>query len=231
MKSLRDIGYEHYLQAEQKGWVLYLEGPTDLAILRGFAMKLGHYARKYLEDPFVHYVGNQPQKALDHFYGVREAKPDLRGITLYDRLERELPVDPNLIQLMWTWREIENHLCQESTLLAWAEAQGEKELGEIGKLHWRKTMKDAIDEIANALRALGKDPWGPDLKATDEFLDPLFKGFYERLGLPNLMPKSNYHTVAPFVPVEEISPEVMEKLDYIARVTEGAARERREGRE
>ena len=33
-KSLRDIGFEHCYQAEEVGWVLYLEGSTDLAILR-----------------------------------------------------------------------------------------------------------------------------------------------------------------------------------------------------
>ena len=34
LKSLRDIGFEDYYLAEQTGWVLYLEGSTDLAILR-----------------------------------------------------------------------------------------------------------------------------------------------------------------------------------------------------
>lgn len=230
IKSLKAIGYEHYLLAEQKGWVLYLEGPTDLAILREFARKLEHPAQKYLDDPFVHYVGNQPAKALDHFYGVREAKPDFRGIALYDRLEKEMPADPVLVQLMWTRREIENYLCQESTLLAWAEERGRKELGELGASGWQQHMKKAIDEIVNALRALGKDAWSPDLKATDEFLAPLFKRFYEHLGLPNLMPKSNYHTLVPFVPAEEIDREVSEKLDQIALVAEAVARQREEDR-
>ena len=36
-KALTDIGFENYYQAEQTGWVLYLEGPTDLAILQAFA--------------------------------------------------------------------------------------------------------------------------------------------------------------------------------------------------
>ena len=36
VKSLKEIGFEQYYQAEQTGWVLYLEGSTDLAILRTF---------------------------------------------------------------------------------------------------------------------------------------------------------------------------------------------------
>jgi len=222
LKALTHIGFEHYLQAEQKGWVLYLEGSTDLAILRAFANTLEHPSRKYLEDPFVHYVGNQPRSALDHFYGIREAKSDLQGVAIYDRLNREPPEDPNLVQMMWSKREIENYLCQESTLLAWAEAQGKRELGDLGGAHWREMMKETIDEIAEALRKLGKDPWSPDIKASDEFLNPLFESFFRRLDLPNRMPKSNYHTLAPFVPREEIDPEVIEKLDIIASVAEKA---------
>ena len=29
LKALREIGFEQYYQAEQTGWVLYLEGSTD----------------------------------------------------------------------------------------------------------------------------------------------------------------------------------------------------------
>ena len=42
LKALREIGFDHYYQAEQTGWVLYLEGSTDLAILTGFADTLRH---------------------------------------------------------------------------------------------------------------------------------------------------------------------------------------------
>ena len=42
LKALQDIGFDQYVQAEQTGWVLYLEGSTDLAILRAFARRLGH---------------------------------------------------------------------------------------------------------------------------------------------------------------------------------------------
>ena len=34
LKSLRDISFDQYYQAEQTGWVLYIEGSTDLSILR-----------------------------------------------------------------------------------------------------------------------------------------------------------------------------------------------------
>ena len=58
IKSLTDLGFDQYYQAEQTGWVLYLEGSTDFAILRAFATTLGHKALIYFERPFVHYVAN-----------------------------------------------------------------------------------------------------------------------------------------------------------------------------
>ena len=90
LKSLRAIGFDQYYQAEQMGWVLYLEGSTDLAILQAFAKILDHPAREVLEQPFVHYVANQPPKARDHFFGLKEAKPDLVGIAIFDSITQDL---------------------------------------------------------------------------------------------------------------------------------------------
>ena len=45
IKSLTDIGWDQYYLAEETGWLLCLEGPTDLAILRTFAEILGHPAQ------------------------------------------------------------------------------------------------------------------------------------------------------------------------------------------
>lgn len=218
LKALREIGFEHYYQAEEVGWVLYLEGSTDLAILRAFARRLDHPAKIVLERPFVHYVANQPRKAQEHFYGLREAKNDLVGVGIYDRLEQQPPVDAQLRHLTWERRELENYLCQRDTLLAFAEARGREQHGELLGDSWRVAMEESIAAIEAALVALSKpSPWGPDIKASDDFLDPLFKNFYERLGLPNLMRKTDYHTLAPHVLETAIGVEVRAKLDLIVQ--------------
>lgn len=218
-KSLKEIGFELFVQAEETGWILFLEGSTDLAILRALAEKIGHPARAALERPLVQYIGNQPGAARSRFYGLREAKPDLQGIALYDRLETVLTDDPNLVQLTWKQREIENYVCKRDALLSFAEMQGQEQHGDLFGITWRRTMEEAIDEITAALAALGKpDPWGADIKASDDFLDPLFKKFYEKVGLPNLMRKTDYHTLAPHVVAADLSDEVREKLDAIADV-------------
>lgn len=221
LKALRDIGFEHYYLAEETGWVLYLEGSTDLAMLLDFAIVLDHPARQLLERPFVHYVANQPRKAQEHFYALCEAKPDLVGIAIYDRLEANLPDDPRLAQRMWTRRELENYLCQRETLLRFAEDQGRRE-GPLFAELWCNAMEKAIKQVEGALRTLGKDPWSADIKASDEFLGPLFEQFYKSLKFPNLMSKTDYHALAAFVPADAIDPEIKQVLDAIVEVAQKA---------
>ena len=88
-------------------------------------------------------------------------------------------------------------------------------------------MDASIQEIESALTALGRpSPWGPDLKVSDDFLDPLFKKFFERLKLPNLMRKTDYHVLASHVPEAAIDAETSEKLDAIAAVASRAEQRR-----
>jgi hypothetical protein len=125
---------------------------------------------------------------------------------------------------MWQRPEIENYLCQRETLLRFVAAQGlAREQGELLASPWKQLMAEAIDEMSAALQTLGKpDPWSPDLKVSEEFLDPLFKRFYEKLKLPNLMRKTDYHTLAPFVAAEQIDPQVIRELDLIAATAKRA---------
>lgn len=222
LKSLNEIGFEQYYLAEETGWVLYLEGSTDLAILRAFAQRLGHPAQDVLERPFVHYVGNQPRKAQEHFYALRDAKPDLVGVAIYDHLSISLPEDPNLRQIMWSRRELENYLCQPETLLAYAEERGRREVGELFAPLWRDAMQEAITQIEQALNMLGKNPWDPSTKVSDEFLTPLFKQFYKNLGWYNEMSKTNFHVLASFVPLIAIDDEIKRALDTIYEVAQRA---------
>ena len=230
LKALREIGFDQYYQAEPTGWALYLEGSTDLSILLAFGRRLGHErALRALERPFVHYVGNQPKKVQSHFHGLREALPRLRGAALFDRLETAPPDMSPIECLTWTRREIENYVCTRTTLQAYAVASapdgGPGPLFTAAEADRRlRAMRESIAEIESALKTLGKgSPWDPDVKASDDFLDPLFLSYFGKLGLPNLMAKKNYHELADYVPDGEIDPEVGAKLDAIAQVAEDAA--------
>ncbi len=224
-KALAEIGFDQYCQAEQTGWVLYLEGSTDLAILQAFAKRLGHQgALDALERPFVHYVGNQPKNAATHFHGLKKALPHLRGVALFDRLDRAVPEDSDLKHLMWKKCEIENYLCTERTLQSYARVPDS--FSDPGPLFAEavatdrlRSMQKSIEEVGNALATLGKgSPWDMDVKVSDDFLTPLFRGYFKRLSMPNLMSKKHFHDLAGYVPESEIDPEIGEKLDAIAHV-------------
>lgn len=223
LKALKDIGYEDYYMAEQTGWILYLEGSTDLDILRTFAQILNHEAAELLERPFVHYLNSdQPQRARDHFFGLLEAKPDLVGILITDRVDKQLSSTASFTELMWSKREIENFFCTEQVLLKYA---AEHQL-DLFSQYRQQAMRDAIQEVTSALRTLGKDAWSPDLKVTDEFLNPLFDAYFRKLNLPNLLRKSTYYVLAKYVSREQIDPEVIEKLDAILETAKKAKPQR-----
>ena len=220
MKALTDLGWDQYYQAEQTGWVLYVEDSTDLAILKTFARILEHPAQALLDMPFVHYVAtNLPQKSRDHFNELREAKSDLVGIALFDHLDRALQPNENLNEVMWVKREIENYFCTREVLTAWAVHDVADDLfGVAERVTRQKAMEKAIGEVTHLLEIDEKSPWSPDVKATDEVLDRVFRVFFKEIGLPLSFRKRDYHLLAGFLSKLQIDPEVIEKLDAIAAV-------------
>lgn len=218
--ALTDIGFEHFHLAEQTGWVLYLVGTADLDILKAFAKRLGHdRASRALETPFLHTVGNQPVKAANNFHGRQEAFRSLKGIALFDRLPGQAPEKTSFEHLIWQKREIENYLCTETVLKAYAQAP-ENNQGPL----FARAMDRAISKVMGAMDLFGKgSPWDPDTKVSDDFLTPLFKEYFEILGQPNVMMKRNFHELVQYLPDHEIDPEVTGMLDAIARVAESAS--------
>ena len=171
--------------------------------------------------PFVHYVGNQPSKARDHFYGLREAKDDLLGVAIFDNINVKFPEgDASLNMLMWEKKEIENYLCREDVLLAFARGGQADDLFSLADAHRREqAMHETIDEISSALRTLKKtNPWSSDIKATDDFLDPLFEKYFEKIGVINILRKNDYHELTKYLEVRDIDPEVTRKLDEIVKI-------------
>ena len=230
LKALQEIGFEQYYQAEQTGWVLYLEGSTDLSILLALARRLGHEsAIRALERPFVHYVANQPRAVRRHFHGLREAIPHLRAVALFDRFDAAPPDLHPAAGLVWRRREIESYLCTRATLESYAASVTEADVpGPLfaGPEVERRVgaMREAIDRTASALEQLDRGaPWSPDLKVSDDFLTPLFRAYLGALGLlTDLVTKKSFYELAEHVPLHELDPEVGEKLDAIAAVAASA---------
>jgi hypothetical protein len=224
VKSLKQIGFENYLMAEQTGWVVYLEGSTDLAILKAFAKILDHEATAHLERPFVHYIANHLSDAKSHFYGLLHAFPDLKGLALLDRSESPQGSDGNLAVHYWNMREIENYLMFPAVLERFARSLGGEQV--IGPLfaeesdRFQQAMHEAIVGRVTP-KALNDpaDPWWTNVKASDEFLDLVFDDFYQSLKLPNLMRKTDYHTLISFIERDEVHTDVIEVLDVLLEIS------------
>ncbi len=198
-KALASIGFDQYYQAEQTNWILYLEGSTDLAILRAFAKRLNNKsAIQALDRPFVHYIGNKPNLARTHYYGLYEAIPLLEGVALFDRLDFAITDDEPLKFLVWKKREIENYLCTQNALEAYARASASEDqplpLFAANLADDRLTaMRTSIAEVSRAMITLEKgSPWDDEVKVSDDFLMPLFRLYFQTLNLPNLMNKKNF---------------------------------------
>lgn len=226
-KALESIRMADYYLAEQKGWMLYLEGATDLAILHSLADRLDHPAKAVLDSsvPVMYLGSNKPQEARDHFHGLREAKADLVGFALFDRLDKELHSGSQLTERMWTRREIENYLVTPESLRRFVQLDlRESDLVDDAERQRRlEALAACIAELEAALKVARRPgPWGPDVKVTDDFLDPLFENYFQRLGTPQQIYKRDYHGLAKAIPLEAIDSEVVTKLDELIAVAQAA---------
>jgi len=215
LKSLSEYGWDQYYQAEEKKWVLYLEGSTDPLILREFAKKLKHPVEKELELPFTFYVANQPKQAKSHFFALKEAVPELRAVALFDNIGN-IDKCEGITWLMWERNEIENYFCFPEILKRFARSKESGNLFTTGlEEKLIKIIQDNIPPIA--FRDLNND-WWKTIKASDDFLDIIFDKFYKELGIPNEMPKGQYYRLIEFLENEEMLPEMKEKLDSILQI-------------
>jgi AAA15 family ATPase/GTPase len=220
VKALTTIGCDQYILAEQKRWVLYLEGSTDLDNLRAFAEKLEHPVLKYLERPFTHYVGNIPDKAREHFYGLKEAFQDLRGIALYDRLDKSLQKNV-LVEIMWKRREIENYIPLPDAVIRYFESRPR----DLFSTNDVEIIREIINKETPQAALLDKQhTFWLNSKISEDYLETIFKKYAEKKSAVIPLSKKDYYVLIRFARIDEIDDEVREKLDAIydvARIAEG----------
>ncbi|MCC7493872.1 MAG: AAA family ATPase [Fimbriimonadaceae bacterium] len=222
LKALSQIGFEDYYLATQRGWVLYLEGTTDLTLLQALARAAQHPAAALLDEVFVCPVGREYGKATEHFFGLREAKPDLVGMVILDHQATPPNAAAGLPVHCWQRNELESYVCHREVLLRWATLAGERADGALFANAWRETMQQSIGTLIAALAVTRPetDPWGPAIKASDDFLDPLLRSFSLALGRRLLLRKSAYHELAAVMQPDEIAPEVGAVLDRLVAVAQ-----------
>ncbi len=109
--SLKYFGAEHYYRARKSNHILYVEGKTDIDILKGFAKRLQHSEKhrsvsELLETANIYYQqDNYPESTIDselekaeggygeipkrHFPAMKGMIPSLLGLAVLDRNSRQ----------------------------------------------------------------------------------------------------------------------------------------------
>jgi hypothetical protein len=155
----------------------------------------------------VHWLGGRSLKeARDHFFAIRAAFPEVRGLCLLDGDNRDEPdaeiLNAGLVVLRWQRYEIENYLLHPEAIKRFLDFPllGSRMEDEFWKQVPRGT--DLFGDHVSLVR----------IKASDEFLVPLMRQ------LDRETPKKDLYLLAAKMLPEEIHPEITEKLDKMADV-------------
>ena len=163
--AMKHFGAEHYVKARETGHVFYVEGSTDMDMLRAFADRLEHPVMAALDDGArlnVYYLqdnfpgpersqdeelerveGGYGMSAAEHYHALRSMIPDLRGLVIRDsdgKPQRESNQAALEIRV-WKRYEPENYFITPELLLAWANKQMP------GEDLFAQTRQSLLDEL------------------------------------------------------------------------------------
>jgi predicted ATPase len=200
--------------------ILYLEGSTDLAILRAWANVLDHPSRSLFESPRFLWravtwevdEGAPGSRARKHFEALRLAEPSLRALEMIDGdsvgSQQATPITGEGYQkTRWHRYEIESYVFHPGALRRFAEQM----VGGVGASALDTYLAD--NQPPAWLRdPLGDHPFLVGTKARSVLLPPALAA----AGLPEF-PYTRYDEIAALMLPEEIHPEVIEKLDAICK--------------
>lgn len=207
---LRDIGYEEFLIAKQRPFMLYFEGTTDLDFIKAFCKKLGFSEiHQFIEENVFPYpVGNDVVRVRNHFDALRKFIPDLKGYAIFDNLKRNIENNqPGLMIKQWRRNEIENYLPLPDTLYSYADAL-------YAGTFWHTRLRELVDGRIPPV-ALGNlsDSFWITTKTSDDFLTPLFENFLDEAGIPRgIMDKSKFYQLVDYVNPDLIESELTDMI-------------------
>ena len=141
--TLKHFGTEHYVRARERGYVLYVEGGTDIDILRALAKRLRHPVVEIWDERInTFYVQNNfPDQDLDaelerveggfgitpekHFHGLRRMVANLKGLAILDNegRNRQNTENSGLKIVYWRRYEAENYLITPQVLKSYVADQ------------------------------------------------------------------------------------------------------------
>jgi energy-coupling factor transporter ATP-binding protein EcfA2 len=219
-KTLTEIGWEKYYLAKVKGHVLYLEGSTDREMLCVFANKLKHKVEPLLRSANVYYTAdNVPNTAVSNYVALKEIFPELKGLALFDRIDKNLDDIKPLKVICWEKRELENYFARPALLIKHAKLLCHQ-YPNFSSDQLEETMKQIINNYTRPVDLNDlNNSWWNDSKLSDEWLDKIFPEFYQQLNIfmgSNF--KRDYYQLINLMETKDIPSEIAQKLDTIYKI-------------
>ena len=251
--SLKHFGADHYIKARERGYVLYVEGGTDVDMLRALAERLNHpVASGWDERINSFYVqNNYPDKSLvselerveggfgitprDHFNGLRNLIPTLKGLAILDNdgRDRRDSVEGALQLAYWKRYEAENYFVTPDVLRRYAIQQYSDLTLFDGFAAEIDTVLDALilaqifDSLEADFQAWKQAPseaarvvWEAKTQRfkLSTFAEDFFRQLAARVGGGMLLKKGELHQLVAYVDPKAIATEVSEKLDLLKKL-------------
>lgn len=248
--TLKHFGADHYIKARERGYVLYVEGGTDVDMLRALSQHLNHpvatiwderinsfyvqnnYPDKTMESELERVEGGFGVTPRQHFNGLRELIPGLRGLAILDndKQNRETKIEGGLTLAYWRRYEAENYFVTPEVLRRYAtEHYQDLELfggfredieAVLGQLVLERVF-DGIEADYQTYRTFPPEAsrllWEAktaQLKLSD-FAEEFFRRLAAKLGHAMLLKKGELHRLVFFAERSAIAAEVVEKLNLL----------------
>lgn len=200
--SLKHFGAEHYVKARERGYVLYVEGGTDVDMLRALAEQLKHPVATVWDERINsfyvqnNYPGQDIEAELErveggfgitprqHFNGLRNLLPQLKGLAILDNdgRNRQSQRDDALQIVYWKRYEAENYFITPELLRRYAKEQYPSD--DLFAQHIHQAVDDVLtqlvlEQVFDGVRA-DFDAW---VEANAEIARVLWEAKTERLKL------------------------------------------------
>ena len=179
-QALTYFGADHYVRARQTGYVLYVEGRTDVEILKALARKLDHpahnlldgrinsyyvqsnYPRESLESQLAEAEGGYGLPAKEHYFTLKSMLPHLTGLAVFDsdgQIREDFETEDFTVTY-WSRYEIENYIVTPEVLIGFAEAgEADAPLFTPDKALMQRVLDDLVLEWVFDGRDMDYDVW------------------------------------------------------------------------
>jgi ABC-type branched-subunit amino acid transport system ATPase component len=163
--ALRSFGIEHYYNAKVHPRILYIEGSSDIEMLRALADKIGHIkALNILNGELnCYYTRNcEPENTMEnrldriggaycnfkaHFHTIKRFVPPFKGIAIFDsdgQLRKD-ELNDDLAIVFWRNYELENYFISPDILYEFANAQFRVDVSLFAK-SFSESFRNVIDQ-------------------------------------------------------------------------------------